>query len=160
MTTTTLDAPAEVAAFIRNSAGLYGRDLDAISDEDYTKPMGGQCRTAHEFTVEIVGFNRHIANQLRGIEAVPLTDEQKAERSAKLSDRAAGKAAVIESADELAQAVVDHPENLSKETMAPWKAPMSLFTLVLIGMSHIMYHDGQLNFLQSFRGDDQMHWFD
>ena len=155
-----LNAPAEVADFIRNSAAFYGRDLDAISDDDYTSCMGGKCRSAHEFTVEITGLNRFVTNKLRGIDAPPMTDEQKAERSAALATRAAGKAAVIESSEELAKAVVERPDMLSEQTTAPWGATMSIFTFVLIAMSHIMYHDGQVNFLQSYRGDDQMHWFE
>ncbi len=32
--------------------------------------------------------------------------------------------------------------------------------MALIAINHIMYHDAQINYLQSLHGDQEMHWFD
>jgi hypothetical protein len=37
---------------------------------------------------------------------------------------------------------------------------MSKFALAHLASIHMMYHDGQLNYIQSLHGDGEIHWRD
>jgi hypothetical protein len=41
-----------------------------------------------------------------------------------------------------------------------WQIPTPLFTLAHIAVSHLWYHDGQLNYIQALLGDEKVHWMD
>jgi uncharacterized damage-inducible protein DinB len=45
-------------------------------------------------------------------------------------------------------------------TMAPWKEEVTMFMMLTITAAHMMYHDGQVTYLQQLCGDEKMHWFD
>ena len=56
--------------------------------------------------------------------------------------------AITSASDEALNAVVN----------APWGMPTPVFILAQIAVSHIWYHDGQLNYIQSLLGDGEVHW--
>ena len=51
-------------------------------------------------------------------------------------------------------------EALNTVITPPWKMPAPLFSLANVAVSHIWYHDGQLNYIQMLLGDGAVHWMD
>ena len=45
-----------------------------------------------------------------------------------------------------------------KSAMAPWGMESKLYEFAQIAISHIWYHDGQLNYVQCLLGDGDYHW--
>lgn len=49
-------------------------------------------------------------------------------------------------------------ERLASMETVPWGDTMPVAMVAHIATSHIWYHDGQLNFIQSLLGDGDYHW--
>jgi hypothetical protein len=150
-TTVQIDAAAELASWTRRVAGMYAKDLKALSQEQYQGSCGGVARTAHDFTAEVCGFNLGMVGALAGGDMNRPSDEEQAQFKASLADRDTAVAKVIESGEMLAAAEM---------TQAPWGEPITYYQFANIATNHILYHDGQLNVIQSVHGDGEMHWFD
>lgn len=155
-----IDAAQELANWCRRVAGMYVKDLRALSDEGFAKPFGSKTRSAQDFSAEVAGFNGMVASIIGGEKFEMPSDERRAAYTASLDTRDKAIAAVQASAEALAKAIETGGDNLTVMTQAPWGEPLSVFQLATIAVNHMMYHDGQLNFLQSLHGDDQIHWMD
>jgi hypothetical protein len=68
---------------------------------------------------------------------------------AKLNEATQGFAAALAEASD---------ETLNSVVTPPWQMPAPLYILAQIAVSHIWYHDGQLNYSQCLLGDDKIHW--
>ena len=161
MSTITESNPATgLASWIRRVSGMYSKDLKALNEDAYTKSAGGKCRTLQDITAEVSGFNFTVADLITGKATEWKSEDVPEEYAASLSTIAAGEEAIRKSGDAIASALESHPQRLGETVVTPWGETMSLFDLANLSGSHIMYHDGQLNFVQSLNGDDKMHWFD
>lgn len=159
-TATQLNVAEELANWTRRVAGMYVKDLKAISDEVYTKCQGGTCRTMQEVTAECAGFNMMVTAMIKG-EAVPeFSDEQRAAFTASLDTRDKGAKAIESSANAMADAMASNGHRMGEVVTAPWGEAMNIFNISVLSANHMLYHDGQLNFVQSLNCDDKMHWFD
>ena len=155
-----LNPVAELAGSIRESGKFYANDLRALPATAYGTSFAEKARSPQSFTTEVVVINRMVAAQLRG-EEFPWPDpEAYAEIEGSMSSPDAGVAALLSSSDELAAAVEANPSRLADKTMAPWNVEVTFWYMANLSASHMMYHDGQLTYLQSIHGDDKMHWFD
>ena len=74
--------------------------------------------------------------------------------------REKGIRAVQEGGEALAAALTTAGDRLGETVQAPWGEQLSLYQLSQVAANHILYHDGQLNYLQALKGDGDMHWFD
>lgn len=151
-TVTSISANQSLAQWARNLAEMYAKDLAALTPDQYTTSIGGKCRTAQSVTEEVVGFLGKITAQINGAE--PTQGE-----AASIATPEAGQEAIKAAADEIATALENaSDEKLSSEVTAPWGQPMQLFVFAQIAVNHIWYHDGQINMIQSFNGDEEIHW--
>ncbi len=50
------------------------------------------------------------------------------------------------------------PVTLGDTSDEPLGRPMSLFAVAELPAMHMMYHDGQLTYLQTLHGDTENHW--
>lgn len=156
-----LDAKGTLATWCRQVAKMYGQDLAAIPEDSYTQSPGGKARTVSDFTSEVVGFNRLVAEILRGGAPAMRSEEEREAFKRSFTTTSFCQEQVSASADELADAIEQCPdERLASVVTAPWGDSMPALTLATIAVNHILYHDGQLNYIQSLNGDGEMHWFD
>ncbi|MFZ4506506.1 MAG: hypothetical protein ACOYON_02270 [Fimbriimonas sp.] len=156
-----INAAKELATWTRRVCQMYGKDLKAISNECYVANHGGVSRTVQDFTAEVAGMNMAMAGLVSGAGFVRPSDEESAAFKASLDTAEAGAAAVVASGEALASAIESaSPEKLSEMTQAPWGEPMSIYALANIAANHVMYHDGQLTYVQCLNNDPEMHWFD
>lgn len=160
-TITRIDAKAELANWTRRIAGMYVADLKALDETAISASAGGAARTAQEFTAEVAGFNLMVAQKLRGEDAPSRTDEERAAFTALFSNKEECISRLSSSSEELASAIEFASEESMTETVElPWGETMSKWALANLCANHIFYHDGQLNIIQSLKGDAEMHWFD
>ena len=89
-----------------------------------------------------------------------------------LARNADGIDAVIKNSKEATASAHDLMDNLDKRTAeisantntlmktatTPWQMEASLYSLAQMAVSHIWYHDGQLNYIQCLMGDGDYHW--
>lgn len=160
-TATQLNIGEEVAQWCRRLGGMYAKDLAAIEESKYTVSQGGVARTIADFTSEVCGFNYMVVKALNGLPLSMPDDDERAAFQAQFADKEFAMRTVVDSANALADAI----ESASSETLVstmttPWGETMNTFTFANIAVNHILYHDAQLNFIQSLDGDGQMHWSD
>lgn len=157
-TSTKINAPVELAGWVRNVAEMYCKDLRALTPEGYSQSAGGVARSAQDFTAEVAGFNYMLVSMLNGEAPSMPSDEERAGFVASLDTAEKGCEAITTSANAFASALENTTQDLSAVITVPWGAQMSLYALANIAANHIMYHDAQLNFIQSLHGDAEMHW--
>lgn len=155
-----IDAAAELAGWTRRMTGMYCKDLAAIPEQAYATCPGGVCRTPQDITAEVAGFCFMVADRLNGKDH-PMPDDAKRQAwTASLDTREKGIRAVQEGGEALAAALTTAGDRLGETVQAPWGEQLSLYQLSQVAANHILYHDGQLNYLQALKGDGDMHWFD
>jgi len=159
-TITPYDVAPSLANWTRRVAGMYVKDLKALSPDAYLSSSGGVARSAKEFTLEVISFNYFGAMLLNGEAPPNPTDEEKAAFAASLDSIENACNAVTASAEALADAMQANGHRFAERVTAPWGEEMDVYTLANLCANHIMYHDGQLNIVQSLHGDAAMHWSD
>ncbi len=158
-TMTQLDPILEIANFTRMTGSFFAKDLNALSDEAYLEKKAETCRTMQDIVAECVTINQYMVAELNG-ETFPEFGEATAANMEAVKTRAAGMELIASTANALADATLANRDKMGNMTMAPWKEEITLFMMLTITAAHMMYHDGQVTYLQQLCGDDKMHWFD
>jgi uncharacterized damage-inducible protein DinB len=102
--------------------------------------------------------NGFVANYLRTGVAQRLPADQRQTHLASF-DTAEKALAYLE---EETHNLLDALETLDPDTLGDvadlFGRPMTRFEIAELPAMHMMYHDGQLNYIQTLHGDDQIHW--
>lgn len=156
-----IDSKASLANWLRVLGHMYTADLKATPPEVLTASPGGSARAPYEFTAEVIGLCRFTSAVLRG-ETPQLPDEAARKvftESMKTSDAlvTAMDAVVNELADAITGA---DDERLTATVMPPWQQETTVYMLAVITVNHFWYHDGQLNLIQTMKGDTVTHWME
>lgn len=157
----TLDARAYLSGWLVALVQMTSADIKAMPADKWATTYGGCTRSAQDVVAETINLLNWTTQAMRGNviagteEAYPAStrdicaDQQGAIDALAIAGKEFG-AALAEASD----------ETLSETIMAPWQMPAPLFTLAHIAVSHVWYHDGQLNFMQALLGDEKVHWMD
>jgi hypothetical protein len=143
---------------IEQAASFYCRDLEALSEEQILASVNG-ARKPVDFTYEVALINRRIAARFCGAEPPP-SPEGDAWWVApeELQSKQAIIAYMRSACDELLSAANSIPEEESGRMVGAPGSERPAFALANLAAMHTMYHDAQLNFIQSMNGDMAMHW--
>lgn len=160
-TATRIDAKAELAGWTRQLGQMYSKDLEHVPDTTITNSPGGAARSVGNFTAEVVGLCLMTVKALQGEQLQFPPEEVQAEFAAKFTTREFCQEQVQKAANALADALeAATDEQLETQITAPWGQPLSAFGFATIASNHILYHDGQLNYIQALNGDGAIHWMD
>lgn len=147
-----------IAQNMRDAGKRYHEDLLAMNASDLESGPGGAARAPLDFSYEVAYVNDRIAARFRGEDPGPFarpeggwvcapaeirTKEQVAEL---IKDSTEKMASAWESLDDIHRTIETPGGNTTMLEMA------------LLGCIHLNYHDGQLNYVQSLKGDNEMHW--
>ena len=159
MSTTTqgIDARAYLSGWLQGLTGMYLADIKAIPDDKWNATFGGCTRPASELTVDALSLIVWVTGALKGTpegeydhsEAMKLACATKESASETLKSTTEAFAAALNAASD---------EDLNRTIMAPWQMESPLFGLAQVAVSHLWYHDGQLNYIHCLLGDDKVHW--
>jgi DinB family protein len=145
---------------VESALGFYMRDLDVLSEEQILGTAGGSARRPVDFTYEVASINQRVAMRLRG-EVPPPAPEWTGWSVAPTEYQS--KAAIAEymrsTGDELIAAAKSVPEEEAGKMVGTEGNERPAHALASFAAMHTMYHDAQLNFIQSLQGDLEMHWF-
>jgi uncharacterized damage-inducible protein DinB len=153
------DPRDRIVSQIEQAARLLLVDLKHIPEEKRSISPGGVARTPYAILAECIGVNDMIADVLAG---KPRTYPSKEEQEA-----FAARFQSIETVEEgLRQSVAKLRDvvngfetvHLEEEVAAPWGMTYPKGALALFAATHMMYHDGQLNYIQALNGDPDVHW--
>ncbi len=158
-TATAIDFKEFLKGFAENTCKQYVSDLTAIPDDKIGVSPMGAARSPLHFSAECSGFNGMLVSALKG-EAIQMPDEDgKAAFYASIDT----KAKAISAIETSTSAVIDALGTVSDEALQTeipmyWGGSMPLYQFAHLAISHMAYHDGQLNYIQSLFGDTDIHW--
>ena len=138
---------------------MFKTDVNAIPDEKWTATFGGCTRPCNDIAADTIGFLFWTAKAFE-VGGTPTPDKEAQE---KMTAACGTKAGALEMFDKATAAMSNALVNASDETLhktanAPWGMEAPLYDFAQIAISHIWYHDGQLNYVQCLLGDDKFHW--
>jgi hypothetical protein len=156
---TALDPKKHLAAFTERVHGLLIKDLTAIPEDRHDECPGGCAHPALRVVAECAAVNGLVASYLSTGRAERLPPDQ---REAHLNsfDTAEKALAYLE---QETRKLISAFECLDESTLGDrddtfFGRPMTRFAIAELPAVHMMYHDGQLNYLQTLHGDDKIHW--
>lgn len=156
---TPFDPIAHLVAFTQRTATILAKDLNAISEEQATISPGGGARSPVHIVAECATLNGKVAEFLRTgefnrppreqMEAHLLSFDTKEKALAYLEQETAQLFLALESIE---------VSTLGEDASQVFGRPMSCFAVAELPASHMMYHDGQLNYIHTLYGDSKVHW--
>lgn len=154
-----VDARAYLNGWLGALTQMYTADINAIPDDKWSVSPGGVARCPGDLTADTVALLNWTTEALKG-NVMPVGEEYMNDQVKENCDTKAKGAAALASAATNFQAALAGAEDgaLNASVMAPWGMEAPLFTLAHIAVSHVWYHDGQLNLIQCLLGDDKVHW--
>jgi hypothetical protein len=139
---------------------FYVKDLEAMTDEQVLGSAGGSARKAVDFSYELGFINLQVAARLRGEEPPKSPD---GDEWMVAPPELQTKSAITEYVGTACQAIIDAakaiPEDEIGKLIGSPGRERPTYAQVNFAWMHTMYHDAQLNFIQSLGGDTAMHWF-
>ena len=136
-------------------AELIVKDTKYIPEERFAFCPAGCAKTAKDILAEIARGNLMLGGAISG--AAP--DEGFNKRVDQASTLEALGKLVIESAERACQVMDALSEaDLDREVTMPWGAKFRIGEAIFLPISHMTYHDGQINYIQTLLGDAKFHW--
>lgn len=155
--------PIDVKAFLLKcleaNRDEYLTDLDAMTPEQLAASPGGVARTPYDFTFEIVFVNNRCAQRLRGETPEKSPYDGWVTAPAEFCDKPTAMRELEASANSLIDVLRNASEDdLSKTITVADGRTFQLYELCSHCISHMGYHDAQLNMIQAMAGDGEVHW--
>jgi hypothetical protein len=148
----------ELVTRIQMSGSLYAADLAAMTDEMLSTSVAGKARTAYDLTYEVISVNDLITEKAKNFVREPKENTGWTKAPMSFCDKQAAIAAFNASIEGVVETLKSaHPEFLDEIVDSPL-GPLPVKRLAGIVPMHIMYHSGQLNYIQTLHGDDEFHW--
>ncbi len=140
---------------VMQQAELLVKDAKYIPEGKFAFCPMGCAKTARDILAEIAGGNVMFAGVFTG----KGQDDTFARRIAEASGIGELGELVVESARLVAEAISSLDEaDLERDVTMPWGATYPLWQAIFLPTSHITYHDGQINYIQTLLGDSAFHW--
>lgn len=156
-----VDARAYLAGWLTGLVDMYTKDISALPADKWDATHGGCTRPASELTADAIALLDWTTDALKGNVRDDYGMDTIAAMKAKCSDPQAAAAQLASSADAFNSALAGaSDEALNAMVTPPWKMDAPLYVIAQIAVSHIWYHDGQLNYIQALLGDGEVHWMD
>ena len=158
-TATKIDPSASLIGTLSWMRDQYVKDLSFLTDEQIAMVPMGKARTALEFTSEVGAFNKMAAQVVRGDQPVVPSSEERKAFYRSIDTREKAVALVQEGTDALIEALKAADDaSLVRPVTAPWGEETTAFELANMAAGNMMYHAGQVNYIQSLFGDAELHW--
>jgi hypothetical protein len=144
---------------IEYAVSFYTKDLEAMSEDQILSCAGGDARKPVDFTYEVALVNNRVTARLTNID--PPTMPQ-SEGWITAPEELCSKDAIIaffkDTSDKLLAAAQGVSEEDGHTLVGPEGRQEPKFAMANFAVMHTMYHDAQLNFIQSLNGDSAIHW--
>jgi hypothetical protein len=154
-----IDAKGYLSGWLQGLKDMYTADVRAIPEDKWNATFGGCTRPASELTADALGLLDWTSYRLRGEAAEDWQNVNKPAIAAKCSTRDGALECLNDCVSRFSESFKDaNPANLNQSIQTPWGMETPLFMVAQIAVSHLWYHDGQLNYIQALLGDDKVHW--
>lgn len=156
---TAIDPRAALRAPIDFAHKNLVNDLNALTEEQAAGSTKEGARSAISVVAECASVNSRLAEFVSTGTFPSLTPEQRAAFYAGITTRAQALSA-LEASVQTLRAAIDAcpPEKWGEPVTDIFGMPSTVFGIANFASMHMMYHDGQLNYLHTVHGDTEMHW--
>lgn len=157
-----LQPKAQLRGFTEQAYSFLLKDIKAIPEDKLTASNGESGRTPLHIATECAVVNRRVAGYLRGQEIPRPSPEERAAFMSSIDTREKLLALLEEGTQSLLNALDELDENTLGDMDDKFIEgfPMLRHAVAQLPAIHMMYHDGQLTYIQTLYGDTKMHWFD
>ncbi|MCC6404669.1 MAG: DinB family protein [Fimbriimonadaceae bacterium] len=155
-----IDARGYLAGWLGGLVDMYSKDIKALPADKWDATHGGSTRSAAELTADAIALLDWTTDALKGnVREYGMDDI--ASMKEKINSPQAAISQLSTSADAFNAALAGASDDaLNSIVTPPWKMDAPLYILAQVAVSHIWYHDGQLNYIQALLGDGEVHWMD
>ena len=134
-----------------DGAGSLWRTAQAIPEEKLDWMPGGEARTARQLLEELVTTTTFTAQMIRDMKMPEMTEEKLPKSITELEKL--HKAAITD----FLKAVSEFPEDKLQEKLdLPW-GNLTFFQIISYPYWNMMYHFGQISYIQLLYGDKEMY---
>lgn len=159
MTNHNFDPRKDVLERLAFARQLFGADVQSMSTDDLAATGGGQSRSGFDFIFEMVGFYETFAGLLQnGPSDIEGPQGGWVRAPKEFCDKDSAVTAMNASADKFAKVIEDYPGELVSDVFPSPVGPFTPLGMANLAVWHTMYHSGQLNYIQTIRGDVDFHW--
>lgn len=155
-----IDARGYLANWLGALNNMYSADVNAIPEDKWKGNFGGCTRTAGDLTADAISLLEWTTMALQG--DPPAGDGYEGYMSGLKNECSTRSGAIgkLQSASDAFNAALKNAsdETLNKVVTTPFGMQMPLYMVAQIAVSHVWYHDGQLNYIHCLMGDDKVHW--
>lgn len=155
------DAKQRIERHIHQAEEMFLKDIEALSEEQLSNSPGGTARPPYDFIYEIVLVNHRIAARVKGEDPGPWPGPENGFLTApdEFKNKDGAIAQVKSSVADVIAAMHSVPDDeLYREMDSPMGKSSKGEQAEFAGV-HMIYHDGQLNYVQSLNGDHAVHWW-
>lgn len=153
------DIKAFISTNLERNAGMYVQDFEALPDDALGRSPSGVARSPYDFTYEVCTVNNRVAMRLQGQEPPAMDNKGWMTAPDEFKNRETAVSEFKASVEALKSAWNNVPaERIHDDLKIPnWDGATPL-SMVGMMTSHIGFHCGQLNYIQTLNGDAEMHW--
>lgn len=154
----TLDMKSILVGEFRDATQMFLKDFDAMSDDALMHAPNPAVRTVYDVMYEMVFVNRRMLKRAQQEDPGPWPFDTFMRAPAEFCNRATCRAEFEQTSNDLADAFASTDD---VTLMAEFETTQGKFTIaqtLVFALMHVCHHGGQLNYIQTLFGDDQMHW--
>jgi|GEM_PF-1900997 len=158
-TETPFDPRHDVVERLAFARQLFTADVMSMTHDQLLSTHGGVSRNGYDFLYELVGFfdtfaglmsksNREIEGPQGGWVKAP----------SEFCDRESACVAMSAAADRFVSALQNYNGDYIRDSYDSPVGPFTPLSMANLAVWHLMYHSGQLNYIQTIDGDADFHW--
>lgn len=159
MNDVTFDPRSDVLERLSFAHNLFSADLRSMDEDSLRSNCGGQSRCGFDFIFEMIGFYETfgglLANGPSDIEG-PGGGWVRAPEEFCVKDSA--MSALDAAVDRFRSVIEGYSGDFLKDVFPSPVGPFTPIGMANLAVWHTMYHSGQLNYIQTVRGDVDFHW--
>lgn len=143
---------------IKSLGGLFAKDVASMTSEMLSNSPGGVARTGYDLIYEVTTVNRLVADHASGKRPVFKAPDGWMMAPASFMNKDHALIEFSRSVDDVAASLSSCTEERLSEVVDTPMGKSTLLDFAQILPVHIMYHSGQLNYIQTIHGDAVLHW--
>lgn len=155
----TFDPKTEVISRIQFAQQLFSADVKSMSHSELAANCGGQSRCGYDFIYELCGFfatfGKLLSDAPGDIEG-PNGEWVRAPKE--FQDKGSSLESLNNAANDFITTLQCYKGRFTSDVFESPVGPFTPLGMANLAVWHMMYHSGQLNYIQTVNGDTAFHW--
>lgn len=153
-----LDPIPHLTGFVTRAHQRLVNDFNALPEDKRNVSPGGVARTPVNIVAECATVNERIAAYLQTGEANRPSPEELGKHIASFDTPETALAYLNTATAKVLEVIATLDIDTLGDEVRVMRFPMTKFALVELVAHHMLYHDGQITYLQTLYGDAESHW--